>query len=300
MAATDSKKFAINSAAPLLSDDIVMKYSTTIPAGFEKPYMVFDFNGESFFTSDFEVNATNGRYEFKFPGINPQKRGDNICATLYAFVDGVQVSVQIANYSMVKNCDNQLKKSTTDAKTRTMLSDVLLYGEKAQIVTGYKTDVLVTSLLSAASTLTPSTYPDALDPSVDMQKRTGTKDARVQFTGVTLSLGSKMAVRVAVTCTDTSLFTYKVTISGREYTYTGADLVPVTDGSDGKYYLFFNQMKATEFGNKITFTCWEGDTQISYTIEYSVYTFIYRNFTKVDANTQELLKAIYNYGESTK
>jgi hypothetical protein len=59
-------------------------------------------------------------------------------------------------------------------------------------------------------------------------------------------------------------------------------------------------MKATEFGNKITFTCWEGDTQISYTIEYSVYTFIYRNFTKVDAPTQELLKAIYNYGESTK
>ena len=300
MAATDSKKFAINSAAPLLSDDIVMKYSTTIPAGFEKPYMVFDFNGESFFTSDYEVNATNGRYEFKFPGINPQKMGDNICATLYATVDGVPVSVQIANYSLVKNCDNQLKKSSLDAKTRTMLSDVLMYGEKAQIVTNYKTDVLVTSLLSAASTLTPSTYPDALDPSVDMQKRTGTKDDRVQFTGVTLSLGSKMAVRVAVTCTDTSLFTYKVTVSGREYTYTGEDLVPVTDGSDGKYYLFFNQMKATEFGNKITFTCWEGDTQISYTIEYSVYTFIYRNMTKVDANTQELLKAIYNYGESTK
>ena len=299
-AASDSKKFAINSAAPLLSDDIVMKYSTTVPAGFENAYMVFEFNGETFTFTEYEVNASNGRYEFKFPGINPQKMGDNICATLYATVDGVPVSVQIANYSLVKNCDNQLKKSSLDAKTRTMLSDVLMYGEKAQIVTNYNTDVLVTSLLSAASTLTPSTYPDALDSSLDMQKRTGTKDARVQFTGVTLSLGSKMAVRVAVTCTDTSLFTYKVTVSGREYTYTGAELVPVTDGSDGKYYLFFNQMKATEFGNKITFTCWEDDTQISYTIEYSVYTFIYRNMTKVDANTQELLKAIYNYGESTK
>ena len=302
MESTDSKKFAINSAAPLLADDIVMKYNTTIPAGFENPYMVFDFNGESFTVTDYEIDETNGRYIYKFPGINPQKMGDNICATLYASVDGVPVSVQIASYSMVKNCDNQLKKSSLDAETRTLLSDVLIYGQKAQISTNYKTDVLVTSLLSAASTLTPSTFPEALDSSLDLQKRTGTKDDRVQFTAVTLALGSKMAVRVAVTCTDTSLFTYKVTISGREYTYTGDDLVPVSDGSDGKYYLYFDQMKAREFGELMTFTCWEGDTQVSYTIEYSVYTFIYRNYNKssLDEATKDLLKAIYNYGESTK
>ena len=300
MKATDSKKFAINSAAPVLSDDIVMKYNVTIPAGFENPYMVFEFNGEISFVNEYTVDASSGRLAFKFPGINPQKMGDNICATLYAFVDGVPVSVQIASYSMVKNCDNQLKNSTLDAKTRTLLSDVLIYGVKTQLATEYKTDVLVTSLLTDASSLTPSTFPEALDASLDLQKRTGTADSRVQFTGVTLSLGAKMAVRVAVTCTDTSLFTYKVTISGREYTYKGEDLVSA--GSDNKYYLYFNQMKATEFGEKIVVTAWEGDTQVSYTIEYSVYSFVYRNYNKssVDEVTKDLLKAIYNYGESTK
>mgnify|MGYP002517392648 CR=1 FL=1 len=271
-----------------------------LPEGVELGYMTFEFNGETFYVYDAEYDASTGRYAFKFPGINPQKMGDNICATVYAYVEGYEVSAQIASYSMVKYCDNQLKKSTLPAETRTMLSDVLAYGEAAQIVQNYKTDALVTSLLSAESTLTPSTFPTELDPAMNIMARTGVADSRVQFTAATLSLGSKMAVRVSVTCTDLDAFTYKVEISGREYTYTGEDLVPVTDGSDGKYYLYFNQMKASELGQKITVTCWEGDTQVSYTIEYSVYTYVYRNYNKGDVTIQNLLKAIYNYGESVK
>ena len=74
------------------------------------------------------------------------------------------------------------------------------------------------------------------------------------------------------------------------------------DGSSNKYYLYFNQMKATELDQKITFTIWEGDTQISDTIEYSVYTYVLKNYnnSKLDENTRNLLKAIYNYGETTK
>ena len=297
---TEGKKFTINSAAPVLADDIVMKYNVTIPAGFENAYMVFDFNGESFVVTESEYDAKNDRYAFKFPGINPQKMGDNICATVYATVDGYQVSAQIASYSMVKYLDNQLKKETLPAATRTIFSDVLAYGEAAQILQGYKTDALVSTLLSASSALTPSTFPESLPDSLNLQKRFGEADSRVQYTGVTLSLGSKMAVRVSVTCTDLDAFTYKVEISGREYTYTGEDLVPVTDGSDGKYYLYFNQVKASELGEKITFTVWEGDTQVSYTIEYSVYTFVQKNYTKGDEATKNMLKAIYIYGESVK
>ena len=299
--ATDGKKFNINTAAPVLSDDIVMKYGVTIPAGFENPYMIFDFNGESFLVEEYDIDASNGRYVFKFPGINPQKMGDNICSTLYATVDGYEVSLQFANYSLLAYCDNQLKKSNLSATLRTQLSDVLVYGEKTQLVTGYKTDALVTTLLSPTSTLTPSTFPDSLDESLNLQKVLGDADARVYYSAVNLSLGSKMAVRLTVVCNDTSLFTYKVNISGREYTYTGEDLVPV-DGSSNKYYLYFNQMKATELDQKITFTIWEGDTQISDTIEYSVYTYVLKNYnnSKLDENTRNLLKAIYNYGETTK
>ena len=297
--ATDGKKFAINSAAPILSDDIIMKYSTTVPAGFEGAYMVFSFNGEDTTVSEYAVNASNGRYEFSFPGLNPQKMGDNICATLYAYVDGVEVSVQIASYSVVKYCDNQLKKTTITAELRTALSDLLIYGECNQIYEGYKTDVLVTSLLSANSTLTPSTFPaEGLDASYNLQKLSGTSLADCTFSSVTMTLGAKVVVRLTVTCTDTSKYTFKATLNGVDYNFTGDDLVPT--GAENKYYLNFDQIKANLMGDVITFTIWEGDTQVSRTLEYSVYTYVQKNQTTTNEALANLLKALYNYGEAVK
>jgi hypothetical protein len=298
--AADGKKFAINSAAPVLSDDIIMKYSTTIPAGFENPYVVFDFNGESTVVTEYAVNVSNGRYEFSFPGLNPQKMGDNICATLYATVDGVPVSVQIASYSIVKYCDNQLKKTTISAELRTALSDLLIYGECNQIYENYKTDTLITSLLSANSTLTPSTFPEGgLDASFNKQKLSGTSLADCTFSGVTMSLGAKVVVRLTITCNDISKYTFKATLNGVDFVFTGEDLVPV-EGSTNKYYLNFDQIKATLLGDVITFTIWDGDTQVSRTVEYTAYTYVQKNQGTTNETLANLLKALYNYGESVK
>ena len=307
--ATDGKKFAINSAAPILSDDIVLKYRCTIPAGFEYPYIVFEFNGEEYYVSEYEVES-DGRYSFKFPYVLPQKMADNICATLYAEVNGTQVSVQIAKYSMLQYCFNTLKKPTASKIDRTLYSDVLAYGAAVQVAMNYKTDALVTDLAAAMLAkldndqlvMTPSTFP-GLDDSYNLQKREG--DAT--FTGAvptsaTIVLGAKVKLRISITCTDLEAYSYKLTLNGREYSYTGADLTPVNDGSDGKYYLYFEGIKAMELCEVMTMTIWEGDTQVGYTLEYSVGTYIYKNVDK--ANTSEanrnLMKALFNYGESTK
>ena len=313
---TDGKKFAINSAAPVLSDDIVLKYRCTIPAGFEYPYIVFEFNGEEYYVSEYEVES-DGRYSFKFPYVLPQKMADNICATLYAEVNGTQVSVQIAKYSMLQYCFNTLKKPTASKIDRTLYSDVLAYGAAVQVAMNYKTDALVTDLAAAMLAeesaknegkegypvvQTPSTFP-GLDDSYNLQARYG--DAT--FTGAvptsaTIVLGAKVKLRISITCTDLEAYSYKLTLNGREYSYTGADLTPVNDGSDGKYYLYFEGIKAMELCEVMTMTIWEGDTQVGYTLEYSVGTYIYKNVDK--ANTSEanrnLMKALFNYGESTK
>jgi hypothetical protein len=307
--ATDGKKFAINSAAPILSDDIVLKYRCTIPAGFTDAYIVFEFNGETYYTHEYEVE-NDGRYSFKFPYVLPQKMADNICATLYATVDGVDVSVQVAQYSMLQYCFNTLKKTNASEIDRTLYSDVLAYGADVQVAMNYKTDALVTDLAAAMLAkldndqlvMTPSTFP-GLDESFNLQKRYG--DAT--FTGAvptsaTIVLGAKVKLRISITCTDLEAYSYKLTLNGREYNYTGADLVPVNDGSDGKYYLYFEGIKAMELCEVLTMTIWEGDTQVGYTLEYSVGTYIYKNVDK--SNTTEanrnLMKALFNYGESTK
>ena len=98
----DGQKFGLKGASPVLSDDIVMVYETFIPAGFENAYMVFQFNGETTVVTESEYVAATGRTCFRFPGLNPQKMGDNIHATLYATVDGYEVSIVNASYSMVQ------------------------------------------------------------------------------------------------------------------------------------------------------------------------------------------------------
>ena len=160
-AASSAERFGLKGASPVLSDDIVMVYETFIPAGFEKAYMVFEFNGETTVVTESEYVASTGRTCFRFPGLNPQKMGDNIHATLYATVDGYEVSIVNANYSMVQYCDRQLKNAGISAELRTALSDLLIYGEMNQIYEGYKTDALCTSLLSEGAVLTPSTFPAA-------------------------------------------------------------------------------------------------------------------------------------------
>ena len=298
-AASSAERFGLKGASPVLSDDIVMVYETFIPAGFENAYMVFQFNGETTVVTESEYVAATGRTCFRFPGLNPQKMGDNIHATLYATVDGYEVSIVNASYSMVQYCDRQLKNSAISAELRTALSDLLIYGEMNQIYEGYKTDALCTSLLSAEATLTPSTFPAAgVDASWNVQSMTGTKLDDCTFTGVGVTLGAKIVIGLNVTCTDTERFSFKVTIGGVDHVITGDMLVPT--GVENKYVLNFDKITAIQLGQTITFTIWEGDTQVSRTATYSVYSYIYKNQNTADTNMANLLKAIYNYGEAVK
>ena len=298
-AASSAERFGLKGASPVLSDDIVMVYETFIPAGFEKAYMVFEFNGETTVVTESEYVASTGRTCFRFPGLNPQKMGDNIHATLYAYVDGYEVSIVNANYSMVQYCDRQLKNTGISAELRTALSDLLIYGEMNQIYEGYKTDALCTSLLSANAVLTPSTFPAAgVDASWNVQGMSGTKLDDCTFTGVGVTLGAKIVIGLNVTCTDIQRFSFKVTIGDMTYDVAGSDLVPT--GAANKYVLNFDKITAIQLGETITFTIWEGDTQVSRTATYSVYSYIYKNQNTADVNMANLLKAIYNYGEAVK
>ena len=297
-AATDGQKFAFNTAAPTLSVDIVMNIAVTLPAGFENPYMVVEFNGVTTTLNDYTINAENGRYVFAFPGINPQVMGDTFCATLYAYVDGVQVTVEL-EYSMLKYINSQLKKTTTPAELRTALSDLVMYGEANQIYEGYKTDALLSTLLDASATLTPSTFVN-LDSSYNQMAITGTHDANIDLKGASLSLGSRVLVRVTVFCADAQTHSVKATINGESFLYPVSELA-LADGYTGRYVLEFDQIRATQFGEVITVTFLNGEgATVGRTLNYSVYTYIQRNQNTTNENLANLLKAIYNYGESVK
>ena len=296
----DNKEFAFNTAAPALSVDIVMNIATTIPAGFSDPYMVVEFNGTTTTLTDYTINETNGRYVFAFPGINPQTMGDTFHATVYADVGGYEVSVDL-EYSMLKYLDSQLKKLTEASTLRTALSDLIMYGDANQVYEGYKTDALLSTLLSdaAKANLDPSTFP-GLDESYNKQVTAGVKDANIDLKGVTMALGSKIMVRMTVFCADAAAYTVKVTINGESFLYPVSELA-LADGYTDRYVVEFDQIRATQFGEEITFSFLDADgNQVGRTLTYTVYTYVQKNQAADNENLVNLLKAIYNYGESVK
>ena len=52
----------------------------------------------------------------------------------------------------------------------------------------------------------------------------------------------------------------------------------------------------------ITFTIWNGDTQVSRTVQYSVFTYVQKQCesTSQTETYRNLMKALFNYGVSTK
>ena len=124
---------------------------------------------------------------------------------------------------------------------------------------------------------------------------TGTADADVRYSAATLVLSNMVKLRLTVRTADPSAYTYTINANGVDTVYTGEDLVKV---SDGVYYLYFDQLKATGFDSVVTATIQRDGQTISQTVTYSVNTYIYRNQNTEDVAIRELLEAIFNYGRS--
>lgn len=281
----------ISSVALALDNNIGVWYKATVPAGTTSAYMVFEFNGVITKVTDYTVDET-GRYCFYFTGVNPQLMGDNICATMYATVNGKEVTDCVPEYSVRTYCVNMLSKGIS-AELETLISDMLVYGAQAQLRKGYKVNQLVTDGLL----LTPSEF-QTLDSSSNKQIITGNKNSLHDVVSAALVLGNSVAVRFGFVLDDPDLYTYEVTIRGNTLRYTAEDLT--YDESNGRYYLDFTNLFATDFDEAITVAVMENGVQVSRTVVYSVNTYIWKNQNSDNESLRAILRAAYNYGKSAK
>jgi hypothetical protein len=220
--------------------------------------------------------------------------GDNIMATLYATNSYDEIVTHcIAEYSVRQYCVSQLTRSS-DAKLKTMLSDLLVYAEKAQLYSGYKTDKLVTEGLE--DIMTPSTF-TSVDASSNKQQISGTADPSVRWRSAGLRYETAMALYVKFSATDLEGLEVRVTKNGVTTTYSAADFID--EGSD-TYRINIRGIHFSQFDTEITARFYRNGEQIGQTLTYSVNTYIYRNQDTSNAALRELLRATYVYGESAK
>ncbi|MBQ3356188.1 MAG: hypothetical protein IJG45_03650 [Oscillospiraceae bacterium] len=270
----------ILSASLRLDEDIDVIYTVSVPTGYTNPYMVV--NGTTISSSE----ASGGNRLFTYTGITPQRMSDNISATLYATKNGTTESVSVAEYSVKQYCTNLLN-SNPSAQLRTLLSDLLTYGAAAQTYTNYNTANLATSGL----TLTPSTFSAISGKNVTF---TGTADANTDWIAATLVLGNNVATRFYFTTDDISKINIDITINGDTETL---DEGFVSVGN-GKYYIDFFGIEATQFDDTITATFYVNGVETGRTIGYSVNTYICGTQNSTNATLRALVRALYNYGAS--
>lgn len=294
-----SADFKINSAYVNLTQDINLIYRTTIPTGYTDFYMVFTFMGNEYKVTEYEIDS-NGRYCFAFRNIMPQYMGETIDAKLYASVNNEKVYIEHLGYSIKQyavNLLNKLEDIETNKVTRNVLSDLLEYGAAVQEYRNYNIDNLVTKDVVLSSTVF-----ETLDESYNKQSFIGEASEEIKWHSAGLYLENTMSVRFGfkVNLTEnTNLEDLKVVISinGRTTVYNVNELEA---DEDGVYRIYYRGVYAKEFDDIIEAYFLNKEEQIGNTLQYSVNTYIYKKQEATDEALVSIVKAIYNYGASTK
>lgn len=282
------KKLAIRSAYLHVNEDINLIYTVQVPEGFTNPTATFTFMDRAYEVTSYKVGP-DGRYHFEFENVTPQYMGEPVEITVSATFNGKTYSHTNSGYSVQKYCVNMLGK-TDDDLLKTLLSDILVYGENAQLYTKYKTDALVTEGVDVSAA---STCPGL---SGLQEKFIGEADEDVFWYAASLSLSNNVSLVLKFHASDIEGLSVTATIDGRTETFT--EFTPV-EGMEGFYTVSFRGIYATEFDNPIHASFYRDGEQIGNTLQYSVNIYICKKQDDADQVFANLVKALYNYGASS-
>ena len=231
------------------------------------------------------VTGENGVYQASFDGILPQYVGDKVDVELSGTIDGRTATVALST-SVKDYCVGLLATEGNDAAKK-VASDLLRYAAAAQVVAEYNTGALVTNgvELTAGSAVNKDTI--TAKYAVD-----GTPEG-YGFTTAALRLEGRLGVVLKFNAASTDGLTVKVTVNGRENTYSS-----FKDEGNGVYSVVCENIGAGEMDAAITAVLSNGTA--TQTLTYSVADYIKTalNDTALSAEETALVTAIYAYGLS--
>ena len=300
-----------------LGESVSGVYKISVPNGYTNVYVEFDFLGEKTIVTDYEIEASSGRYVFIFNRTRLQSMADLVTATVYGTTiyrteDGKEYEIVSANSysnnSVKAFIVNQLKSSNSSAELKTMLSDLLVLGAKTQTYINYKANELMTA--DVMDLLTPSTYSSMAASSVKMDVYDADTRNIADWKAANIEFSDAMAaiLKLQIDPAELENIEIRITIPGvntadQVVTYTAKDLVfdegTSPETTDDRYVLTVPNIKALLYGKAIKGEIYHNGVQISRVVNYSVNNFLYanRDSTQSDAH-REWIRAVYLYGES--
>ncbi len=233
-------------------------------------------------------------FTFDFTGINPQRMTDTLKATVYAKdANGNVVEYQVDDYSVAQYCSNKLAKLGQNDPLRKLIGNLVAYGAAAQVYQNYRTDNLVSTVVSGAVS---TDYTDRLSSVTQYtEKVLGT--AGVNIKGKTLVLSNTFAVRVYFTVNegvDIANVSFNVTANGKTDTVNSFE----KDEKLGYYYFDYANLNATQLDSEVKFKSFVNETGVGDMVTYSVNTYLAKKMPNYDksSNAYKLMAEMFNYG----
>ena len=193
---------------------------------YDEVYAEFTRNGktEKVYPSDKTLTSNSIVYcIFDYTGISPQALGDDVSITFYGVKDGVTYNGNAYKYSATDYIKSTLKKPTSSTKLKTLLVDLVYYGEACQVYQNYKTDNLLTDILTDEQKALRSTADLNLTNIKNASYET-CENRLVKF-GTALRLNNSVEIAIPLNMTNVTLddLSFKVKIGSRTLTYTYAE-----------------------------------------------------------------------------
>ena len=267
---------------------------------YDEVYAEFIRNGkiEKVYPSDKTLTSNSTVYcIFYYTGISPQALGDNVSITFYGIKDGVTYNGNVYKYSATDYIKSTLK-STTSAKLKTLLVDLVYYGEACQVYQNYKTDNLLTDILTDEQKAFHSTG-DLNLTNIKNSKYSLCDNRLVKF-GTALRLNNSVKMAIAMNMTNVTLeeLSLKVKKGSRTMTYSySKNPENFGKGKDGYWYFYFDGVYANQMSDEVLITAYKGSEQVSYTLKYSVESYA---AIVTDAKIKAVTDAMMRYGNSAK
>ena len=279
---------------------------------FKSTFIRVEFSGESYDLNKPSSTSTGNRTYYDFDKISPDKFADVVTITPYGVTsDGIECKGHSVKYSIKDYCYSQLGKST-NLNLRSLLVELLYYGEAYQKYRDYNTNNLVTADLTVSQRNLHTT--DSLDyKNVTNSKYqlnpNGTAKNEVNFKSASMLLEGKVIPRIKIEISSSqsiSDYTFRWTVNGQNTEFTYAehpDWFTQTNGSASDkraYYVDCTVLKADQFSTPFYLTVFKNGTQVSNMLQYSVESYATGSKVKNNVKLKSLVDQMLRYGRAEK
>ncbi len=296
----------------ILDENIKMLHSLNLTSGIEINFVVSAAQLEDYDSYYLEcVSQISGEtislapvrngnyYYFTLNKLTAFKMNDLYDATLHMTKDGAPYVSNVDSYSVAEYAYAQLNLANSGDKMKRLCANLLQYGAAAQTWKKYRLDALVTDAMTEVHK-GYLTDPAGVTFTDNYKVLNDIENPQISIVRKTLSVESKIVVRYVVDATN---YLDKLDQLSMRVTYQGVDGIEKTVILDEceiymagtNYYVFdLEALIAAELRTVISAAVYEGDTQISTTMQYSVESY----GVPTTGTVRALCQAMLAYGDS--